>query len=60
VVPAGVPQRWQNRAPTLRGAAQVPQVAPARAVPQLEQKRPLAAVPHEGQVVELGLVTGKR
>ena len=31
------------------GASQVPQVAPARAVPQLEQKRPEAAAPHEGQ-----------
>jgi hypothetical protein len=31
-------------------AEQVPQTAPARAVPQLEQKRPVAAAPQEGQV----------
>ena len=30
-------------------AEQVAQVAPARAVPQLEQKRPEAGAPHEGQ-----------
>jgi hypothetical protein len=30
-------------------AEQVAQVAPARAVPQLEQKRPEAGAPHAGQ-----------
>jgi hypothetical protein len=60
VVPAGVPQRWQKRAPGVSGAAQVPQVAPASAVPQLEQKRPVAAAPQEGQVVGEGEVTPKR
>ena len=30
-------------------AEQVAQVAPASAVPQLEQKRPEAGAPHEGQ-----------
>jgi hypothetical protein len=49
VAPAGVPQRWQKCAPVVIGAAQAAQVAPARAVPQLEQKRPLAAAPQEGQ-----------
>jgi hypothetical protein len=49
--PAGVPQRWQKRAPRVSGAAQVPQVAPASAVPQLEQNRPVAAAPQEGQAV---------
>jgi hypothetical protein len=54
-VPAGVPQRWQKWAPAVRGAAQLAQVAPASAVPQAEQKRPLAAAPQEGQ--EEGFVT---
>ena len=49
MAPAGVPQRWQNRAPGVSGAAQLAQVAPASAVPQLEQKRPVAAAPQEGQ-----------
>jgi hypothetical protein len=49
VVPAAVPQRWQKRAPAVRGAAQLPHAAPASAVPQLEQKRPDAAAPQEGQ-----------
>jgi hypothetical protein len=30
-------------------AEQVAQVAPARAVPQVEQKRPVAGAPHAGQ-----------
>jgi len=55
--PAAVPHRWQKRAPTVSGAAQVPQEAPASAVPQLEQKRPLAAAPHEGQEAGTGEVT---
>jgi hypothetical protein len=38
------------------GAAQVAQVAPASAVPQLEQKRPEAAAPQEGQVAVDGVV----
>ena len=47
--PAGVPHRWQNRAPGVSDAEQVAQVAPASALPQLEQKRPEAGAPHEGQ-----------
>jgi len=47
--PAGVPQRWQNRAPGVSEAKHVAQVAPASAVPQLEQKRPEAGAPQEGQ-----------
>jgi hypothetical protein len=35
------------------------QVAPASAVPQLEQKRPFAAAPQEGQEEGEGLVTGE-
>ena len=46
--PAGVPHRWQKRAPGVSGAEQVPHVAPSRAVPQLEQKRPDAGAPHDG------------
>jgi len=39
-------------------AEQLPQVAPASAVPQLEQKRPLAAAPQDGQEAgEEGFVT---
>ena len=38
--PAGVPQRWQNRAPGVSAAEQVPHIAPASVVPQAEQKRP--------------------
>jgi hypothetical protein len=53
-VPAGVPQRWQKRAPGVRGAAQLAQVAPASAVPQLEQNRPVAAAPQVGQDVGEG------
>ena len=47
--PAGVPQRWQKRAPGVSDAEQVAQVAPASAVPQLEQNRPEAGAPHAGQ-----------
>ena len=36
----------------VRGAEQLPHVAPASAVPQLEQKRPDAAAPQEGQETE--------
>ena len=46
--PAGVPHRWQKRAPGVSGAEHVPHVAPSRAVPQLEQKRPDAGAPQEG------------
>ena len=60
LVPAGVPHRWQKRAPGVSGAAQLPQVAPASAVPQLEQKRPVAVVPQEGQTVGEGVVTEER
>jgi hypothetical protein len=55
VAPAAVPQRWQKRAPGVSGVEQVAQVAPARAVPQLEQKRPEAGAPHDGQRAALGL-----
>jgi hypothetical protein len=48
-VPAGVPQRWQKRAPGVSGAAQLAHAAPASAVPQLEQNRPVAAAPQVGQ-----------
>ena len=60
--PAAVPQRWQKCAPTVSGAPQDAQAAPASAVPQLEQNRPEAAAPHEGQVpgVEVGMVTRGR
>ena len=51
-LPAGVPQRWQKRAPGVIGTSQLPQVAPASAVPQLEQKRPVAEAPQEGQAPE--------
>jgi len=54
--PAGAPQRWQKWAPVVSDAEQLPQVAPASAVPQLEQKRPLAAAPQDGQEAG-GLVT---
>ena len=47
--PAGVPQRWQKRAPGVSEAEQVAQVAPPSVVPQLEQKRPEAGAPHAGQ-----------
>jgi hypothetical protein len=49
--PAGVPQRWQNRAPEVSVVPQPVQFAPASAVPQEEQNRPLAAAPQFGQVV---------
>jgi hypothetical protein len=49
LVPAGVPQRWQKRAPGVSGAAQLAHAAPASAVPQLEQNRPVAAAPQVGQ-----------
>jgi hypothetical protein len=39
------------------GAAQLAQVAPASAVPQLEQKRPVEAAPQEGHVLGEGFVT---
>jgi hypothetical protein len=59
--PAGVPQRWQKCAPAVSGAAQLAHVAPASAVPQLEQKRPVAAAPQEGQEEgEEGFVTQGR
>ena len=46
--PAGVPQRWQKRAPGVSGAEHVPHVAPSSAVPQVEQKRPEAGAPQDG------------
>lgn len=59
--PAGVPQRWQKRAPGVSDAEQVAQVAPASVVPQLEQKRPDAGAPQEGHrdvFVPSGVVAG--
>jgi len=50
VVPTAVPQRWQNLAPGLSGAAHDAQGAPASGAPQFAQYRPLAAVPQEAQV----------
>src|SRR3982750_434941 len=47
--PAGVPQRWQKRAPGVSDAEQVAHVAPASAVPQAEQNRPEAGAPHARQ-----------
>ena len=47
--PAGVPHRWQYRAPAVSGAAHWTHAAPARAVPQLEQKWPDAGAPQDGQ-----------
>ena len=47
--PAGVPHRWQKRAPGVSAAEQVAHEAPARVVPQLEQNRPVAGAPHAGQ-----------
>src|ERR1051325_252385 len=47
---AGVPHRWQNFAPGVRGALQAEQVAPARGAPQFEQNLPAAGVPHAAQV----------
>ena len=61
VAPAGVPQRWQYRAPGVSGAEHVAHSAPASAVPQLEQNRPAETAPQEGQVVgEEGTVTDER
>ncbi|MEO6527021.1 MAG: hypothetical protein ABIP93_10380, partial [Gemmatimonadaceae bacterium] len=45
--------RWQKRAPGVSAAEQVAHVAPASAVPQLEQKRPVAGAPHDGQCDEV-------
>lgn len=50
VAPAAVPQRWQYRAPAVSGVEQVAHSAPASAVPQLEQNRPVATAPQVGQV----------
>jgi hypothetical protein len=54
LVPTRVPQRWQKCAPGVSGAAQVPQMAPTRAVPHAAQNRPDAATPHDGQTVGEG------
>lgn len=48
-VPAGVPHRWQKRAPGRSDALQAAQVAPASVAPQLEQNLPDACAPHDGQ-----------
>ena len=58
VDPAGVPHRWQKRAPGVSGAAHAAHVAPASAVPQLEQKRPAAGAPHEGHGFVVASVVG--
>lgn len=56
--PTGAPQWWQKRAPGVSGDAQLRQIAPTIDVPQLAQKRPSAADPHEGQVVVVGAAMG--
>jgi hypothetical protein len=48
--PAGVPHRWQNLAPMLSGAPQLPHVAPASEPPQFEQNLPDACVRQFGHV----------
>ncbi|HEY4217851.1 MAG TPA: hypothetical protein VGM67_11985 [Gemmatimonadaceae bacterium] len=48
--PAGVPHRWQNLAPILSGAPQLPHVAPASDPPQFEQNLPDACVRQLGHV----------
>lgn len=50
--PTGAPQPWQNFVPGLSSAEHEAQVVPNSGEPQLAQKRPLAAAPQEGQVVE--------
>jgi hypothetical protein len=40
------------------GAAQAAHAAPASAVPQLAQKRPVAAAPQEGQALGTGAGVG--
>jgi hypothetical protein len=46
--PAGVPQRWQNLAPGVRGARQDEHAAPASGAPQLAQNFPSATAPQDG------------
>jgi len=53
VVPTGVPQRWQNLAPSLSAEPHPAQRAPAIGAPQLAQKCPEAGEPQLGQDVEL-------
>lgn len=48
--PAGVPQRWQNRAAGERGAPQDAHAAGARVAPQFEQNFPDAGDWHAGQM----------
>lgn len=48
--PAGVPQRWQNRAAGESGAPHDAQLAGAKVAPQLEQNLPDAGDWHAGQM----------
>ena len=47
----GVPQRWQNRAPALKGAEQLVQAVKVSGAAQLLQNLPDADLPHFGHVV---------
>ena len=63
--PAGLPQRWQNRAPRVSGARHAAQAAPSSGAPQLEQNFPEAAEPQAGHadesaLGELGVVIGAK
>ncbi len=52
VVPsAGLPHRWQNRAPFPRGVLQAVQIEACSGVPQLAQNRPVAGAEQAGQTV---------
>jgi len=48
IAPAGAPHRWQNFAPGVSGARQLPHTAPARGAPQLAQNFPVADAPQDG------------
>jgi len=49
--PTAVPQRWQNFAPGVSGAAHDAHVAPASGAAQFEQNFPVPGVPHAGQTI---------
>ena len=58
--PAGVPQRWQNFAPEVRGASHAEHVAPVKGEPQFEQNFPAATVPQVGhRVVAVDAAVGE-
>ena len=54
MVPTGVPQWWQKRAPGVSDEAHERHVAPSTGAPQLAQKRPSARAPQDGHVVMVG------